>query len=144
MTEQEKNIRTVKEMFEAFGRRDLKAVISSLADTVEWRCPVTNDLSGPVTWGKVRHGRREVEGFFRELLRDITPIEMKPLRFTAQGDRVVVEGADHSKAAATGREYLVNWIALFTLKNGKVTVMHDYFDTAEIARALEGRVSRAA
>jgi ketosteroid isomerase-like protein len=57
---------------------------------------------------------------------------------------VIVEGADHSKATAIGIEYLINWIVVFTLRNGKVTVMHDYFDTAEIARALEGRLSKAA
>lgn len=144
MTEQEKNIKIVKDMFEAFGRGDLRSVISSLADAVEWRCPVTNDSSGPVTWGKTRRNRAEVESFFKEVLRDITPIEMKPLRFTAQDDRVVVEGADHSKATATGIEYLVNWVAVFTLRDGRVTVMHDYFDTAEIGRALEGKLSKAA
>lgn len=144
MTEQEKNIKIVKEMFEAFDRRDLGSLVQRLADSVEWRCPVTNAASGPVTWGRTRHTPREVEAFFREMLRDVTPLEMKPLRFTAQDDRVIVEGADHSKATATGIEYLVNWVMVFTLRNGKVTIMHDYFDTAEIARALEGRVSKAA
>ncbi|OGW41432.1 MAG: hypothetical protein A2010_01775 [Nitrospirae bacterium GWD2_57_9] len=144
MTEQEKNITIVKGMFDAFRRGDLKAIISSVADKVDWRCPVTNDWSGPVTWGKPRHNRQEIESFFKELLRDITPVEMKPIRFTAQDDRVIVEGADHSKATATGIEYLVNWVMVVTLWNGKVTLMHDYFDTAEIVRALEGRVSKAA
>jgi hypothetical protein len=144
MTDQEKNTKIVKDMFDAFGRHDLKSVIDSVAATVDWKCPVTNDLSGPITWAKPRHSRQEVEKFFKELLRNITPIEMKPIRFTAQDDRVIVEGADHSKAASTGIEYLVNWVMVFTLKSGKVTLMHDYFDTVEIARALEGKVSKAA
>ena len=143
MTEQEKNIKIVKELFHAFGRGDVSFIVNSLADRVEWRCPVTNTISGPVTWGKTRHNRLEVEAFFKELLRDITPLEMKPLRFTARDDRVMIEGADHSKATATGIEYLVNWVMVVTLENGKVTLVHDYFDTAEIARALEGRVSKA-
>lgn len=144
MTEQKKNIKIVKEMFDAYERRDIKALINSLADTVDWRCPVTNDFSGPLTWGKPRHNRKEVEDFFKEVLRDITPIEMKPIRFTAQDDRVIVEGADLGKTTVTGIEYLVNWVMVLTLKNGKVTLLHDYFDTVEIARALEGRMSKAA
>jgi ketosteroid isomerase-like protein len=71
MTEQEKNIMIVKNMFEAFQRRDQSAVIDSLSETVEWRCPVTNVLSGTVTWGKPRRGKEGVESFFKELLRDI-------------------------------------------------------------------------
>lgn len=144
MTEQETNIKIVKEMFDAYARRDLKALISNLANNVDWRCPVTNDYSGPVTWGKPRHNRREVEDFFTEVMRDVTPIEMKPIRFTAREDRVIVEGADLSKTTATGIEFLTNWVMVITLKNGKVTIMHDYFDTAEIAKALEGRISKAA
>lgn len=143
MNEQEKNLKIVKETFEAFGRRDIRSVIRNVADTVDWRWPVTNG-PGPISWAKPRQNRQGVEKFFKELLRSVTPIELKPIRFTAQDDRVVVEGADHSKATATGLEYLVNWVMVIALRDGKITIMHDYFDTAEIIRALEGRVSRAA
>ncbi len=143
MTEQEKNIKILKDMFDAYGKGDLKTIINGVDDKVDWKCPVTNDVSG-IIWAKPRHNRHEVESFFKELLDHIAPIEMKPLRFTAQDDRVIVEGIEHSKIKSTGSEYKVEWVMVFVLKKGKVTHLYEYVDTADVTRALRGEARKAA
>jgi hypothetical protein len=144
MTEQEKNIEIVKDMFSAYGRKDLKALVAHVAeDKVDWKCPVTGDISG-MDFAKPRHNRHEVESFFKEFLDAIEPIEEKPVRFTAQDDRVIVEGIEHSKVRSTGVEYKAAFVMVIELKEGKVTQFHYYLDTEDIRRALRGEVSKAA
>jgi ketosteroid isomerase-like protein len=136
MSVDEKNIQIVKEMFSAYNRGDFKAVIDRLAeDGCDWRVPVTN---------KPRHTRTEVESFFREFTDIIDPIELKALRFTAQDDRVIVELNERGRIKANGMDYSLPVVMVCELKNGKVTLLHYYLDTAEIRRALETKVSKAA
>ncbi len=144
MTQQEKNKEIVKDMFTAYDRKDLKTLTGSVAeDKVDWKCPVTNDFSG-MSFAKPRHNRREVESFLNEFLDAIEPIEMKPMRFTAQDDRVIVEGIEHSRVKSTGIEYRSDWVMVVGLKDGKVTQFHYYLDTTDMRRALKGEVSKAA
>lgn len=144
MTEQGKNMEIVKAMFAAYDRRDVKTILDSLTeDKVDWKCPVTSDISG-MDFAKPRHNRSEVENFFREFLDAVEPIETKPVRFTAQDDRVIVEGTEHSKVRSTGMEYKAGFVMVIGLRNGKVTEFHYYLDTVDVRRALRGEVSKAA
>jgi hypothetical protein len=144
MNEEGKNIQLIQDMFAAFDRGDLKTLMNNVADAVEWRSPVTNAVTGPITWSKPRRSKREVEAFFRDYLEKIKPLVFKPLRFTAKDDRVIVEGTEHSTVISSGGEYLINWVMLITVKNGKVTEFLNYYDTADIVRAMEAQVHRAA
>jgi uncharacterized protein len=63
------NIETVQEMYAAFGRGDVPAILEHLADDVRWdHWP---DGSGAqrrgVPWLAARTGRDEVAGFFESL-----------------------------------------------------------------------------
>ncbi len=144
MTEEGKNVQIVRDMFAAFDRGDLKSLLNFVADKVEWRAPVTNDISGPIVWAKPRRTKPEVESFFKEYLENIKPIEMKPLRVTAKDDRVIVEGTERSRVISTGSEYHVSWVMLFTLKNGLVTLFDNYLDTSDVLKALGMTLRKAA
>lgn len=143
MKEEEKNIKIVENMFAAFQKGDIESFLNSLADNVDWRFPVTTNVSAPITWAKPRHGRQEVEVFFNELFDHVIP-RLKPVRYTSQDDRVVVEGSDRGKAKATGNEYLVDWVTVITLVSGKVTMLYHYFDTADVLRAIGAEIRKAA
>lgn len=144
MTEQEKNIEIVKNMFSAYDKGDTKTVINSLSeDKVNWKCPVTSDVSG-MSFAEPRHNRPEVESFFKEFLGAVEPIETKPVRFTAQDDRVIVEGTEYSKVKSTGMEYKSDFVMVIGLNKGKVTTLHYYLDTVDIRRALRGEIRKAA
>jgi ketosteroid isomerase-like protein len=144
MTEQEKNIQIVKDMFSAYNKGDIKTIVDHVAgDKLEWKCPVTNDFTG-LDFAKPRHTRQEVESFFREYLGVIDPIEAKTLRFMAQDDRVIVELIERGRIKATGKEYSTPAVMVIGLKNEKVTMLHYYLDTTEVRRELEAKVSKAA
>ncbi len=143
MTEQEKNIQIIRDMFTAYGKGDINTIIDGLADNVDWRCPVLNDLS-LISWAKPRRSPSEVQSFFIEFLEEVEPLSMQPLRFTAQDDRVIVEGKEHSRIRSTGSEYLVDWVMVFVMKNGKCTQVSDFLDTSEVIRAMQQKVRKVA
>ena len=60
----------------------------------------------------------------------------EPREFIAQGDRVVVLGYYSGKGRTTGRSFGTNWAMVFTVKEGKVTGFHEYFDTENLGGAF--------
>ncbi len=80
------NVETVQEMYAAFGRGDVAAILAHLAEDVEWEYGGgTTDLP----WFEKRRGRAAVAGFF-EALGAIDIHRFEPKTFLAAGDVVVV------------------------------------------------------
>jgi uncharacterized protein len=52
---------TVQELYAAFGRGDLPAILSKLADDIVWE----SEAPAIVSFGGIRRGIRETRGFFR-------------------------------------------------------------------------------
>jgi steroid delta-isomerase-like uncharacterized protein len=138
MSEKE-NVKLVKQMFEAFGRRDIPAVLNTLAQDVEWQSPVTRTQPDEISWSKPRHGREEVAAFFKDLGEKVQPDKMEPLEFTAQADRVVVEGKNRGIVRSNGKAYEHDWVMVFTLRQGKIASMRHYYDTTDIRVAFRGK-----
>ena len=135
MTEQE-NVQTVQSIFAAFGQGDLPAVLNALAGDVDWQSPVRRTEPGEISWAKPRHSREEVALYFKELVEQMQPERMEALEFTAQGDRVVVEGRNRGTVRSTGRTYEHDWVMVFTLRGGKIVRHRHYYDTADILVAF--------
>jgi ketosteroid isomerase-like protein len=137
MNEQE-NVQVVRQMFAAFDRRDLSGALNTLAGDVYWQSPVTRAESKETSWSKPRHSREEVALFFKELFEKVQPERLEPLDFTAQGDRVIVEGKNRGTVRSTGRPYEHDWVMVFTLREGKIKKLLHYYDTADIMAAFRG------
>ncbi|HET7480595.1 MAG TPA: nuclear transport factor 2 family protein [Rubrobacteraceae bacterium] len=58
------NVAVVGQIYEAFGRGDVPAILDHLAEDVEWEYGVD---STDVPWLQPRRGRQEVPGFFEAL-----------------------------------------------------------------------------
>lgn len=58
------NLSTVQEIYEAFGRGDVPAILSRLAESVEWEYGAT---SLDVPWLQARQGREGAAAFFSSL-----------------------------------------------------------------------------
>jgi uncharacterized protein len=144
MTEQERNIQFVKDVFTAMNEGNLQTVLGLIADDVDWQSPATNTITEPITWAKPRRSREEVGAFFKELFEKVKLVEMKPLTYTAQDDRVCVEGSTRGIVNATGREYTNNWVMMITLQNGKCVRLRHYYDTTDVSRAFLAETRKAA
>ncbi|MCM6772458.1 nuclear transport factor 2 family protein [Nocardia sp. CDC159] len=70
-------------------------------------------------------------------LRDAAPdgIAFTPTTFTAEDDRVAVEGESYGKLA-NGKIYNTPLHHLFQIRDGKIHSVHEYFDTQHAAEAF--------
>ena len=128
----EGNLDVIRRGYEAFGRGDINTLLESFDEQITWVTPGPPELA---TSGR-RTGRHEVAQFFASVneLFDIQRFE--PKEFLAQGDRVVVVGSETARARSTGNVIDVDWVHVFTMRNGRVVAFQEFFDTAAVVAAL--------
>jgi len=125
MTEQE-NVQRIQELYAAFGRGDVPAILDQLTDDVVWYDPGPPEVPHA---GRYR-GREEVGSFFARIAETLEIEEFAPTEFLGQADRVVVLGSLHGRVKDTGRSYDNEWAMVWTLRDGKVAGWQIYEDTA--------------
>jgi uncharacterized protein len=129
------NIETVKEIYAAFGRRDIQAILGKLEENVEWETSVP--VEG-VPWHQPRRGRASVPAFF-EALAPLQFNRFEPHTFFETGDKVFV--LVEMDITSQGKQYL------FPLEGhlwqfddaGKVVKYDHVTDTAQHWRMANGR-----
>ena len=125
MPEQE-NVQMVQELYAAFGRGDVPAILDQMADEV-----VLYDPGPPEVPHAGRYqGPEEVGLFFARVAETLEIEAFAPTEFLAQADRVVVLGSLRARVRNTGRSYDNEWAMVWTLRDGKVTAWQLYEDTA--------------
>ncbi|MSQ26088.1 MAG: nuclear transport factor 2 family protein [Dehalococcoidia bacterium] len=133
MTTPEVNIRTVQSFFTALQAKDATRVTSFLTEDVDWR--VGEDAVLPFLGP--RHGPQGVMDYFRIAGEYIAMGSVTPGEWTAQGDRVALEGVTTSAVRATGKSFTVHWAMLFTLREGKIARYRHYLDTTPVLQAWQ-------
>ena len=116
----------VQQIYAAFGRRDVPAILSMVADDVDWEFVGSPGLA----YAGRRRNRAEVADFFAAIpvTDDIQVFE--PREFIEAGDHVTVLGWEKSTALDTGKAFETEWVHVFTVKEGKVTRWRGLFNTA--------------
>lgn len=116
----------VKEIYAAFGRADVPAILDRVADEVDW------EFVGPASlpYAGARHNRAEVAAFFAAIPKADEIHVFEPREFIDAGDDVTVLGWEQSKALESNQEFSSEWVHVFTLKNSKVTRWRGFFNTA--------------
>ena len=132
MSEQD-NTAIVKRIYEAFGRGDIEAILTSLADDVEW---VVSGRQDGIPYAGTYHSRNGARDFFSLLGESISYDQFEPRRFVAEGDQVAVFGYYHGNVKANGQTVETNWAMEWTLKDDQVTRFTAYDDTATVAAAF--------
>jgi uncharacterized protein len=116
----------VKQIYAAFGRGDMPAVLNLIADPVDWQevCPASLPNAG------ARRNRAAVAKFFLDeaQVEDVKVFE--PREFILAGENVTVLGYLEGYARDTKQEFRSDWIHLFTVQNGKITRWRGFLDTA--------------
>jgi len=96
------NVERVQQIYAAFGRGDVPAILEHLAENVEWEYGVN---STDVPWLQPRRGRAEVGKFF-ESLAAIEIAKFVPKHVLGQGDLVVSLIDLEATVKQTGRKIL--------------------------------------
>ena len=129
------NIDTVKDIYAAFGRGDIPAMLDKLDENVEWDTDYT-DAAAP--WLEPRLGKANVAGFF-EALAPLQFTKFDPHTIAGDGKRVVAVidiELDHK-----GNHYLIPNEGHYFVFNeqGKIVKFQHLVDTALSWRIANGR-----
>ena len=122
MSQQDSNIDLVKKGYAAFSAGDMETVMSLYDDNIDWVQPGDAAISGRY------HGKGELGQLLSNLGQKTTVL--KPLRFLADGDTVVV-----FSEATIGGETSED-IEVYTMRDGKVVHAQTYGDTALMERVF--------
>ena len=128
-TTQQSNLKIVQDLYGAFGRGDIPAVLNMLTDDVQWSITGPKETSYAGQW----HGKARVIEFFKALGGTIEIQEFEPKEFIAEGDHVVVISRERMRVRATGQVADQEWVMVFTLQNGRITRFREFDDTAAVA-----------
>lgn len=132
------HVATVQEVYAAFGRGDMDAMLERLDPLIEW----DYGWNDPLPLYRPRKGRGEVPGFFAELGRDFEFLSFQPFALlegaSAEGLPMVCACIDvELHARATGKTVKDIEVHLWTFgADGKASRLRHLIDTRQIAAAL--------
>ena len=131
MSEQN-NQSVVQSIYEAFGRGDAAGVLAACAEDINW------NIHGPevVPYFGLRRGHQGVIEFLTQIGGAVEFEDFQVRELIPHGDRVIVLGHERGRVRATGKTFDNEWAMSFTLRNGKVTDLRSYEDTAAVAEAF--------
>src|SRR5918912_1311163 len=119
------NISIAQQAYANFASGDINALLGLLSEDVRWTLPEIENIP----FSGARQGRAAVGEFFASIAELQEAVEFTPLTFTAQDDRVVVQGRYRWRVKATGHEYSADWAHVFTIRDGQVVNFQEYTDS---------------
>lgn len=125
-------IDVVKDLYAAFARGDVPAVLAAMDPAMEW-----NEAEGfLLADGNPYVGPMAVaQGVFGRLAADVDRFAAVPARFIDGGDEVVAEGRYTGTWRATGTPIDAQFAHLYRVREGKIVRFQQYTDTAQWRRA---------
>ena len=125
------NVRLILELYDAFSRGDLAAVLNFLDPQAEL------NFEGPKTipWAGNWHGRDGWTEFFQTLGENADQIILKMEPFAVQGDNVVTVGRYQARVKATSMRIDSPIVHLWTINKGLVVRCQEFTNTAAEASA---------
>jgi ketosteroid isomerase-like protein len=127
------NIQTVQQLYNAFGQGNIDMILNALAEDVEWHQPGPTDV---LPWAGTRHGRVQVAQFFTAIGETLEFLQFEPREFLAHENTAVVFGYERALAKPTNRTFESEWVMVFTLRAGQVVRLRAYHDTAAMVIAF--------
>lgn len=130
----EANVTLVRELYEAFARGDVPAVLAAMDSAVQWReaegslYADHNPYVGP---------QAVAEGVFQRIVADVDSFAAIPTVFIDGGSTVVVEGRYKGRVTATGKPVEAQFAHVFEIRDGKIVRFQQYSDTKQWAQAVE-------
>ena len=132
------NVATVQEIYEAFGRGDIPAILQRLAEDVRWEHHPTGNTAQDhdVPYMRPRLGRDAAAGFFQDIGEDFEMHSFNPHTFL-EGEGLVAAVIEYDLTVkATGKRLRDEEIHLWEFgAEGKATAYRHFLDTAKAIEA---------
>jgi len=129
------NIKTITQVYEAFGRGDIAAILDAVTDDVDWASEAS---SAAVPWYGVRHGKDEVAAFFTAFGSTMEVEEFQPVSFAANDTEVLTLVHFRARSRATGKIAAMSLHHFFVFRDGKIAFYRGSEDTAQTEAVLQG------
>jgi ketosteroid isomerase-like protein len=134
------NTAIVQDMYAAFGRGDIDALLAGCADDIVWQGVYG---TGPqVPFSGERRGKAAVAEFFKLVGENEQFSNFEPQQFVATGDTVVALG-HYTATTPVGKQFDGDWAMVFHLRDGKVVEFKEFCDSAGINEAHTARTAAA-
>lgn len=130
----EDNVKTIKAIYEAFGRGDAAFIVENVTDDVDW---ATDTASTAAPWYGPHHGKSGVASFFAEFAPEMTVEQFEPVCFTADDDEVNTIVKLRATRRANGRSVAMNLHHWFVFRDGKIAFYRGTEDTALTAQLFQ-------
>ena len=135
MNESKDKIETVKQLYSAFMKKDIPAILGLLSEDVEWGEP--ENPFNPAGGTRTGHA-----GFMEWLnigkdAEDILVLE--PKEFLTNDETVAVTGYMKCLAKPTGKEYESDFVHIVKIKGNKICKFQEFFDTYIAGEAFRHR-----
>ena len=120
-----KNIEIVKQLYYAFSKKDINAMLELLCEDVEWGEPgnpfnpaggIRNGHSGFLEWLNIGKNAEDI-------------LVLEPKRFLSDHDSVAVIGYMKCRAKTTGRIYESDFVHFAVIKDSRIGKFQEFFDT---------------
>jgi uncharacterized protein len=133
MTNQMDNISIVQQIYAAFTKGDINAILNLLSPEVEWGEPSNpfNPAAG------TRHGHAGFLEWLNIGRQSEEVLVLEPQKFLTDNETVAVVGYTKCLAKPTGKTYETDFVHLISLKNSKVVRFQEFFDTFAAAEAFK-------
>ena len=127
------NINTIKQVYEAFGRGDVAAILEAVTDDVDWAAETT---SAAAPWYGECHGKDAAAGFFAAFGSTMEVEEFTPVSFAANDTDVLTVVRFRARSRSTGKTIAMDLHHFFQFRDGKIARYRGTEDTVQTAAAL--------
>jgi len=130
------NIALIQNIYAAFGRGDVPAILEKVTDNVDWGIEAA--ASREVPWHGTGTGKQFAIRFFEALGKECEFPRFEPSGFVASEDAVFCLLTFEVRLKKNGRSALYNVMHHFTIANGKVAKWRGTEDTAQTKAIWNG------
>ena len=128
------NIKTITQVYEAFGRGDVAAILDAITDDVDWAAEAA---SSAAPWYGVRHGRDAVAVFFSDFGSTMEVEEFTPVSFAANDTDVLTVVRFRARSRSSGKTAEMNLHHYFKFRDGKIAYYRGSEDSAQTEAVLQ-------
>src|SRR5687767_3470393 len=131
---EQSGIAVVKKFYDSFVQGDIKAVVATLSDRLDWR-ESENFLLGDRN--PYLSPAAVVEGVFSRIAREFQNYQAGPTELIDGGDVVVAVGRSKGIMASTGKPFDAQYMHVVRVANGKIVSFQQLIDTLEVWRSQQ-------
>ena len=121
----------IKDLYDAFGRGDVAAVLGAMSPDISW-----TEAEGFMYGGKYHGPESVLHNVFMKLATEWEGFSVHLSDIVDGGDKVVGLGNYSGKYLKTGKSVTVQFAHVWTFKDGKIAEFVQHTDTLVIAKTL--------